>query len=130
MEAKTAQLRVKVGPRGAMIITAYGTTGTIFYETPQRARFLIDTGGFELVNMQPVGPAQTKPIGPKETKPTAPAQASSVADLVGQSTDSAKSPPSGEIASSSVSQPDPVSQPSNVDSSVKRGPGRPRKSES
>jgi hypothetical protein len=111
MEQKTAQLRVKHGPRGKNIISAYGCSGQIFWETPSRARFLIDTGSFELVNAEartPVGATEVKPAGPSENKESL-EKKSSAADPAGPSTDSAPSSESGTAAEPSSSAGDLVS---------------------
>lgn len=126
MEAKTAQLRVKAGPRGGMQITSYGTTGTMFFETPTRAKFLIDTGAFELAN---TGPGQTKPLGPSETKPAGPQQKKSYPVAPdGPSIDSASSSEPGAAEPPLSLAADQALPLTNAQPLAKRGPGRPRKS--
>lgn len=122
---KTAQLRVKFGPKGERRITAYGGSGQIFWEAPARATFLIDTGSFELVNAvgrTPIGPGETKPAGPGQTKPEVPLEKkSSAADQAGHSTDSAQSSEPGTAAVSSASAGDLVSAERKSPSSKPRG---------
>lgn len=116
IEEKTAQLRAKPN-----VISGYGPG--VFWETPSRARMLIDTGQFILVNAavipQPAaGPTETKPAGPLEKKSFAAGQA-------GRSTDSASSSEPGTAAplpSSAEGQasPDSKSQPSPPNESADR----------
>lgn len=120
METRTAQLRVK--PKNA--ITPYGGYGTVFYETPSRARFLIDAGIAELVN---AGPAEQPQAGPSETKPAEPLEKkSSAVAQAGLSTASAESSEPATAALSSASAPGLVSPRRNAQVSKPRG--RPRKS--
>lgn len=92
-EFKTAQLRVK-----AKCIIAEGSSGTVFWATPARARALIDAGAAELMN---AGPSEFKPVGHLEKKSLAAAQD-------GRSTDSALSSAHGTAAQQSASAEDPA----------------------
>lgn len=125
-EQKTAQLRVKhPAPGRGMVISAYGTSGTIFWETPSRAKFLIDAGGFELVNVKPVGPSTTKPAGPGEMKDGAEKKPSPAAPD-GHSIASVPSSAPGPAEPASFSAAGQVSAESNAQASPRRG--RPPKS--
>lgn len=124
MEQKTAQLRIK----GRNAITSYGSSGTIFWETPSRARFLIDAGIAELVNVDPAGAGGTKPAGPTETKPAAPSEKKRFSDDAqdGLSTDSAPSSEDGQEKPASLSA-GALRSPQRTAPSP-RGRGRPRRS--
>jgi hypothetical protein len=111
MEQKTAQLRAK--PR---VISQYGSG--IFFETPERAQFLIATGQFELVN---AGPSERKPAGAREKK------VFSSTETAGPSTATARSSEHGTDASASVSQPGRASPLTNAGRSEKPKLGLPQK---
>ena len=118
METRTAQLRIK--PKNA--ITPYGGYGTVFYETPSRARFLIDAGIAELVN---AGPAEQPQAGPSETKPAEPLEKKSFAAIPdGPSIASAESSEPGQAALSSASAPGLVSAQRSAPLSRPRGRSR------
>lgn len=117
---QTAQLRIKI----LNAITQYGGYGTVFYETPERARFLIDAGIAELLN---AGPAEQPQAGPHEMKPMEPVEKKSFAVAqAGPSTDFPESSELGQAAQSSVSLPAQALPKSIVQPLRKRG--RPRKS--
>lgn len=106
-EEKTVQLRVK--PR--RIVLGF-PPGTIFYETPARARQLLDWGAVELLSGKVPGPTETKPAGPTEVK----TQFSNAAPG-GLSNDSAPSAPGhGADALPSASEEGQASQSSSANS--------------
>lgn len=112
---KVAQLRVKQPARGrGQIVTSYGTTGTIFFETRERAEVLLreNPQAFELLNGAPPMPVfkQRPQVGPTETKADEKkTQQSSAESKAGPSTDSALSTAPGSDAESSSSAADRVS---------------------
>ena len=129
METKSAQLRIM----GRNAITSYGSSGTIFYETPARARFLIDNGIAELVNVEsakikPVGPVETKPAGPSEPKPAGPLEKKEFCEGArdGPSTDSPSLNEVGRESQSASLGADQASRRAIAPPS--RRPGRPRRS--
>lgn len=61
-EGKTAHMRVKT-PINGRHMTPYGESGAIFWETPTKARELIDSGFYELMN-QPIAGVPLKTIDP------------------------------------------------------------------
>ena len=120
-EQKTAQLRAR-----ERVISQYGTSP--FWETPTRARFLIETGQFYLVNAPNVGANELKPIGPSAIKPAGPQEKKTEYSSVapdGPSTDFPSSIEPGPAASLSSSAADPALPLTNASLSPKRG--RPRK---
>lgn len=132
---KVAQLRVKGPVRGrGQIITSYGTTGTVFFETRERAETLLRTNpdAFELLNGAPT-PAivrQPRVVGPTETKAPGEKKAdqSSVENTDGRSTDSASSSAPGPAVEQSSSEVGQASTTSNAEPSRRRGrpPGKKR----